>query len=159
MTMATTTMSTAVSEAGDRPGRSLEELVDRVFEALLGGAPEATTEADSIARRVHEARRLRQQGDLDGALALLAQATLAGATEQETRWAYGEWLGIARRRFADREGALVYSPGRGRAALLAPCGDASTLEVLVVLGMRWQPGKLVSRRSLRGLRPLATGGS
>ena len=157
MTMATTTMSTAVSEAGDRPGRSLEELVDRVFEALLGAAP--ADEEQSLARHVHEARRLRQQGDLDGALALLAQATLAGATEQETRWAYGEWLGIARRRFAAREDALVYSPATGRAALLAPCGEGGTLEVLAVLGMRWQPGKLVSQRSLRGLRPLDGGAS
>ena len=157
MTMATTTMSTAVTAAGDRPGRSLEELVDRVFEALLGAAPAG--EEQSLARRVHEARRLRQQGDLDGALALLARADLKGAAAQETRWAYGEWLGVARRRFGDREGALVYSPATGRAALLAPCGDASTLEVLAVLGMRWQPGKLVSRRSLRGLRPLDGGAS
>ena len=157
MTMATTTMSTAASEAGDRPGRSLEELVDRVFEALLGAAP-ATTEADSIARRVHEARRLRQEGDLDEALALLAQADLKRATEQEVQWAYGEWLGIARRRFADREGAAVYSPATGRAAVLAPHPGGS-LEVLAVLGLRWTPGKLVSRRSLRGLRPLAKGGS
>ena len=157
MTMATTTMSTAVGEAGDRPGRSLEELVDRVFEALLGGAP-ATTAADSIARRVHEARRLRQQGDLDGALAVLASADLKQASEQEARWTYGEWLDVARRRFGDREGTAVYSPTTGRAAVLAPHPGGS-LEVLAVLGMRWPVGKLVSRRSLRGLRPLATGGS
>ena len=158
MTMATTTMSTAVSEAGDRPGHSLEELVDRVFEALLGAAPSTTTEADSIARRVHEARRLRQQGDLDGALALLAGADQKGASEREIQWAYGEWLGIARRRFGDREGAAVYSPSTGRAAVLAPHPGGS-LEVLAILGLRWTPGKLVSRRSLRGLRPLAKGGS
>ena len=157
MTMATTTMSTAVSEAGDRPGRSLEELVDRVFEALLGAAP-ATTAADSIARSVHEARRLRQQGDLDGALAVLASADLKQASEQEARWTYGEWLDVARRRFGDREGTAVYSPGTGRAAVLAP-HPGGTLEALVVLGMRWPVGKLVSRRSLRGLRPLAKGGS
>ena len=154
MTMATTTMNTAADRTGDRPGRSLEELVDRVFEALLGAAPEP---APGIARGVHEARRLRQAGDLDGALALLAGADLKGATDREARWAYAEWLGIARRRFADG-GALVYGPGIGRAAVLAPRGDSSTLEVLAVLGMRWRPGKLVSRRSLRGLRPL-TGGS
>ena len=156
MTMATTTMSAAASEAGDRPGRSLEELVDRVFEALLGGAPAG--EEQSLARRVHEARRLRQKGDLDGALALLAGANLKGAADREVRWAYGEWLDVARRSFADREGAAVYSPSTGRAAVLAPHPGGS-LEVLAVLGMRWPVGKLVSRRSLRGLRPLATGGS
>ena len=155
MTMATTTMSTAATVAGDRPGRSLEELVDRIFEALLGAAPEPE---QSIARCVHEARRLRQQGDLDGALAVLAGVDLGGATEQETRWAYGEWLDVARRRFSDREGASVYSPATGRAAVLTP-HPGGALEVLAVLGMRWEPGKLLSRRSLRGLRPLAKGGS
>ena len=157
MTMATTTMSTAATEAGDRPGRSLEELVDRIFEALLGATPEATP-PQGIARSVHEARRLRQQGDLDGALAVLAGADLADATEQETRWVYAEWLGVARRRFAGRDGAAVYSPGTGRAAVLAP-HPGGALEVLAVVGMRWDPGKIVSRRSLRGLRPLAKGGS
>ena len=154
MTMGTTTMNTAATEAGDRPGRSLEELVERVFEALLGAAPEP---AAGIARGVHEARRLRQQGDLDGALALLASADLQGATNREARWAYAEWLDVARRRFAGRE-AVVYGPAMGRAAVLAP-HPGGALEVLAVLGMRWRPGKIVSRRSLRGLRPLAKGGS
>ncbi len=154
MTMATTAMSTVVTGADSRPGRSLEELVDRVFEALLGAAPGPV---QTIKQGVHEARRLRQQGDLDGALALLAGADLSTATEQDVRWAYGEWLGIARRRFAG-QGAVVYSPGTGRVAVLAP-HPGGALEVLAVLGMRWPVEKLVSRRSLRGLRPLAKGGS
>ena len=155
MTMATTTMSTAAATAGDPPGRSLEELVDRIFEALLGAAPETEP---SVAARVHEARRLRQQGDLGGALALLAGVDLKQASEREARWAFGEWLDLARRRYAERTGAVVYSPGTGRAAVLAP-HPGGALEVLAVLGMRWEAGKLVSRRSLRGLRPLAKGGS
>ena len=156
MTMATTTMTNerGTTAAGDRHGRTLEELVDRVFEALLGAAPGLV---QTITRSVHEARRLRRGGDLDAALAVLAGEDLAQATEQEARWAYAEWLGIARRRFAGREGAVVYSTGTGRAAVLAP-HHGGALEVLAVLGMRWQPGKVVSRRSLRGLRPLATGG-
>ena len=154
MTMATATMNTAAEVAGDRPGRTLEELVDRVFEALLGAAPEP---APSTARGVHEARRLRQAGDLDGALAVLAGADLTQATAQEVRWAYAEWLDVARRRFAGRE-AVVYSPSTGRAAVLAP-HPGGALEVLTVLGMRWHPGKVVSWRSLRGLRPMAKGGS
>ena len=156
MTMATTTMAnaTGATAAGDRPGRTLEELVDRVFEALLGADPGPV---QTITRSVHEARRFRQQGDLNAALAVLAGADLAQATEQEARWAYGEWLGVARRRYAGRD-TLVYSPGMGRATVLAP-HPGGALEVLAVLGLRWEPGKLVSRRSLRGLRPLAKGGA
>ena len=154
MTMATAPMTPGAKVAGDRPGLTLEELVDRVFEALLGAAPEPVL---GIAQCVHEARRLRQQGDLDSAAAVLAGADVKQATEQDVRWAYAEWLDVARRRFAGRE-AVVYSPATGRAAVLAP-HPGGALEVLAVLGMRWQPGKVVSRRSLRGLRPLATGGS
>ena len=153
MTTATTSIPFTTPQTS---GRSLEALVDRLVNSIFGTAPETT---QSLARTVHDARRQRKAGDLDGALALLAQADLKGATEPEARWAYGEWLGIARRRFGDHEGACLYSPATGRAAALAPRGDASTLEVLAVLGMRWQSGKLVSRRSLRGLRPLDGGAS
>ena len=154
MTMATATMNTAAEVAGDRPGRTLEELVDRVFAALLGTAPEPVR---GIAQCVHEARRLRQQGDLDSAAAVLAGADLKQATEKDVCWTYAEWLAVSRRRFAGRE-AVVYSPSTGQAAVLAP-HSGGALEVLAVLGMRWQPGKVVSRRSMRGLRPLAKGGS
>ena len=157
-----------VTERG-RP--SLEELVDRVIEALFVGKPETKPEqqiartlreapaqdaAPSMARVVHEARRLRQAGDLDGALATLAGADMASATtEEERRWTYAEWLGLARRRFAHSEAAL-YSPGTGRAAVLVPREDGA-LEVAAVLGMRWQPGRIVSKRSLRGAKPLVGG--
>ena len=160
MTMATTTMSTAATMAGDRSGRSLEDLVDRLFEALFRQERDtATTQATdprSIVRGVHDARRLRQAGDLDGALAVLADVDTTTAGPHQARWAYAEWLDLARRRFGG-SGALVYSPGTGAAAVLAPRGDGSTLEVLATLGMRWSPGKTVSRRSLRGLRPLDGG--
>ena len=81
--------------------------------------------------------------------------TAGAATTKEARWAYAEWQALAKRRFGDRD-ALVYSQGTGKAAALVPTGDG-TLEVAAVLGMRWEPGKLVSRRSLRGLRPLSGG--
>ena len=150
MTMATTTIN---DTGATGTGRTLEELVDRVFEALLGAAPEPV---QTITRSIHEARRLRRAGDLPAALAVLASTDLTQATEREARWAYAEWLGVARRRFSGREGAVVYSPGTGRAAVLAP-HPGGALEVLAVLGMRWPVGKLVSRRSLRGLRSLAKG--
>ena len=76
----------------------------------------------------------------------------ATAETREARWAYAEWTDLVRRRSGDRN-VLVYSQGTGRAAALVPRDDGS-LEVAAVLGMRWEPGKLVSRRSLRGLKPL-----
>ncbi len=129
---------------------TLEALVDRLIDSIFG-APEAAQQC--LARSVHDARRLRQAGDLDGALALLAEVDMTTAEAHQVRWAYAEWLDLAQRRFGD-SGALVYSPDTGLAAVLAPRGDGSTLEVLGILGMRWHPGKSVSRRSLRGLRPL-----
>ncbi len=81
------------------------------------------------------------------------------ATDVQLRWLYAEWLDLARRRFAGGK-AMLYSPATGRAAVLVPVGgDGATLEVVVVLGMCWPVGKTVSRRSLRGLKPLAKGGT
>ena len=156
MTTATATLSnrTLASEGRIRP--SLEELVDRVIAALFGEQPETATPTatESVARSVHDARRLRQVGDVDGALAVLGGVDTAGAETKEARWAYAEWLALAKRRFGDGK-MLVYNQGAGRAAALDPTGDDGTLEVAAVLGMRWRPGKVVSGRSLRGLRPLA----
>ena len=125
--------------------------------ALFRAEPETATQAEtpSVARSVHEARRMRQAGDIDGALAVFAGADTARAETREARWAYAEWTDMVRRRFGDRD-ALVYSQGTGKAAALVPLDDG-TLEVAAVLGMGWEPGKLVSRRSLRGLRPLSGG--
>ena len=132
------------------PGRSLEELVDRLIETLF---PTQTETAEPNAKQtIHEARRLRQAGDLDGGLMLLAGVEEARATPREVRWAFSEWRDLVRRRFGD-QGGLLYSQGTGRAAVLVP-GSDGLLEVAAVLGMRWPLGKLVSERSLRGLRPL-----
>ena len=118
---------------------------------------EPETPAPSAPRSVHDARRLRQAGDVDGALAVLAGVDTGEASPRETRWVFAEWKQLVKRRFGGGDVA-VYSQGAGRAAVLVPGGDRGTLEVAAVLGMRWRPGKLVSRRSLRGLRPL-TGGA
>ena len=154
-------MTTATLAAGNRtvdtetvrPRRSLEELVDQLF-AAMGFADE--TEVETVettpTRSIHEARRLRQAGDVDGALGVLGGADMGKAEPRQARWAFSEWKGLVRRRFGGL-GALVYSQGTGRAAALVPHGDG-TLEVAAVLGMRWRPGKVVSERSLRGLRPL-----
>ena len=142
------TMDTAVV----RPRRSLEELVDRVMAALFPAQPE-TAATPGVARSVHEARRLRQAGDLAGALAVLDGVDTARTERHEARWAFSEWRQLVKRRFGDRD-TLVYSQGAGRAAALTPHGHGGTLEVVAALGMRWKTGKLVSRHSLRGLRPL-----
>ena len=160
--MTTATLSNRTMTATPRP--SLEELVDRLMAALFGEETPASPSgretaappaAQSVARSVHDARRMRQAGDPDGALAVLAGVDMTKVEAKEARWAYAEWLGLARRRFGG-QGTLLYSQGAGRAAALVPHADG-TMEVVAVLGMRWRPGKVVSRRSLRGLRPLNGG--
>ena len=145
--MTTMTLETTASV------RRLEELVDRLLAAVLGDGALTETRTASLTRTVHEARRLRQSGDLDGALAALADVDPRQATDAQLRWLYAEWLDIARRRFVGEKAAL-YSPDTGKAAALVPTGDGNTLEVAAVLGMRWPVGKLVSKRSLRGLKSL-----
>ena len=152
--MTVVTTATAIST---RPSPTLEELVDRLIDAIFGLDP-AVAARTSTARTIHEARRLRQVGELDQALAVFAELDLTGATEGETRWTYAEFLDLARRRFSGEDGQL-YRAGSGRAAVLVPLDEGEMLEVRAVLGMRWRPAKLVSRRSLKGLRPLRKGGA
>ena len=95
-------MTTATLAAGNRtmievrPRRSLEELVDRLMAALFPEQPQTATETPSVAKSVHEARRLRQAGDIDGALAIFAGMDMAKATTREARWAYTEWTDLVR---------------------------------------------------------------
>ena len=127
-------MTTATLVAGNRtdttvarPRRSLEELVDQLMAAMgfKEEEPEtaSATEIPSVAKSVHEARRLRQAGDVDGALAVLAGVDAEKAETKEARWAFSEWTQLVKRRFGGR-GALVYSQGTGRAAALAPTATA-----------------------------------
>ena len=153
MTTATLVAGNRTMDAVDRPRRSLEELVDRLIEAMFGA--ETDTAERSVTQTIHEARRLRQEGDVDGGLAILAGMDMAKAENREARWAFSEWKQLVKRRFGG--GVLVYSQGTGRAAALVLNGDGGTLEVAAVLGMRWRPGKVVSGRSLRGLRRLNGG--
>ena len=154
MTTATVVVSNRTMETAARPRRSLEELVDRLMAALF--REEQETVEPSATRSIHEARRLRQAGDVDGALAILAGVDMAKAETRATHWAFAEWKQLVRRRFGGSD-VVLYTQGTGRAAALVSHGDGGTLEVVAVLGMRWRPGKLVSGRSLRGLRPLSGG--
>ena len=150
-------MTTITLESPSSTGRS-EELVDRLLATLFTPEPEPSKTAPSLVRAVHEARRLRQSGDLDGALAVFSRVDATDAPNAQLRWLYAEWLDIARRRFAGT-GAMLYSPATGRAAVLVPGDEIGTVAAMAVLGMPWPVGKTVSRRSLRGLRPLAKGGA
>ena len=150
MTTATLTAGISTMET-ERPRRSLEELVERLFEAMGFGTETAMAEP-SATRMIHEARRLRHAGDLDAALAALEDIDMAKATPAEARWAFSDWKQMVKWRFDGRD-VKLYSQATGRAAALVPTGDGGTLEVVAVLGTRWRPGKVVSERSLRGLRP------
>ena len=152
-------MTTITLDSHSSTTGRLEELVDRLLAALFQADAARATPVPNLVKTVHEARRLRQSGDLDGSLAVFADVDTANATDGQLRWLYAEWLDIARRRFAGDK-AVLYSPGTGRAvALVERDGDGRTLEVAAVLGMRWPVGKLLSRRSLRGLKRLAKGGA
>ena len=98
--MTTAVLTNRAQAVGSRPG--LEELVDRVIEAIFGSddpviepAAETTPAPRSLARGVHDVRRLRQSGDLDAALALFAGMDTGKATAQESRWAHAEWLDLS----------------------------------------------------------------
>ena len=157
MTTATLATGNRTMATVEKPRRSLEELVDRLMAALFSEQPETApaTETPSVAKSVHEARRLRQAGDVDGALAVLAGMDTTKAEPHQARWAYAEWTDLVKRRFGDRD-ALVYSQGTGRAAALVPtrttAGRLRSRRSWGCAGSRARPS---SRRSLRGLRPLA----
>ena len=153
MTTTTVAIGNRTMETEARPKRSLEELVDKLVDALF--STNAKTEGPSLPRSIHEARRLRQAGDLDGALAVLGDVDTGKADTREARWAFSEWKALVKRRFGDTD-VVLYTQGTARAAALVPNGSDGTLEVGAALGMRWRPGKVVSRRSLRGLRPLVS---
>ena len=151
MTTATLTAGNRTMAPADTPRRSLEDLVDRLFEAM-GFGVETETAKRSVTKIIHEARRFRQAGNVEGGLAVLTGMDMGETETRAARWAFSEWKQLVKSRFGD--GVLLYSQGTGRAAALVPHGDGGTLEVAAVLGMRWRPGKVVSVRSLRGIRPL-----
>ena len=155
MTTATLAVGNRTMETAAGPRRkTLEELVEGLMDALTFKEETETAES-SVTRTIHEARRLRQAGDVDGALKVLAGVDTVRADTNQARWAFAEWKQVVKQRYGDRS-PVVYSQGTGKASALVPQG-AGTLEVVAVLGMRWRPGKVVSGRSLRGLRPLRGG--
>ncbi len=112
MTTATLATGTRSMDTVDRPRRSLEELVDQLMAAMGFKEQEPETAETGAVRSIHEARRLRQAGDVDGALAVLAGVDAEKTEKKEARWAFSEWTQLVKRRFGGR-GALVYSQGTG----------------------------------------------
>ena len=125
--MTTATLASWQSDDGhgssERPRRSLEELVDQLIAAMFKVEEPAASQAatptatapQSVVRSVHEARRLRQAGDVDGALVVLGGVDTAQATPREVRWAFSEWKQLVKRRFG-RQGRPGLQPkcGQGR---------------------------------------------
>ncbi len=98
-----------------QPQRSLEELVDRLMATLtFRGEPEMApvTASQGLVRDIHEARRHRQQGNLDGALETLAGAVPTSVSPSLARWAFTEWKHLVKRRFGQLA-PLGLQPGNG----------------------------------------------
>ena len=96
--------------------KTLEELVEGLMDALTF-KEETETAEPGAARSIHEARRLRQAGDVDGALAVLAEVDTASAETNQARWAFSEWKQLVKRRHGDRDvGGLQPRHRQGRRA-------------------------------------------
>ena len=109
--MTTAVMNNGTMVVGERPRRSLEELVDRVMDALFVSNHEQPT-AQTVARRVHDARRLRKAGEPGRSADGVRRAwTQVRRTRSEARWAYAEWQALARRQVSGRPGAAGLQPG------------------------------------------------
>ncbi len=108
------TMETA---AGSRR-KTLEELVNGLMDELTFKEEKEAAEPGA-ARSIHEARRLRQAGDVGGALALLAEVDMNRAETNQARWAFSEWKQVVKQRYGDRS-PVVYSQGTGGRRRLCP---------------------------------------
>ena len=91
-------MTTATEFIDERPTVALEPLVDRLIAAIFGRNAEKR-EPLSIAKAIHEARRLHREGKSDDALATLSEVDAGDASLDQKRWLYNEWLDLVRRCF------------------------------------------------------------
>ena len=143
----------------------MEHLVDRVMGILFPGA--IPLHRRTLIKLIHQAKAARMAGQLDDALATLRpvvslpnlSVNTVSAPRDLACWAYNEWTAAARQRFPSGE-TLLYRAATGQAAIVKPVEGSNTVSVLAVLGLSWEPGKVLSRRCLRGLRALhPSGGS
>ena len=141
----------------------MEHLVDRVLGIVFPGA--IPLHRRTLIRLIHHAREARRAGQLDDALATLRpvvslpnlSVNTASAPRDLACWAYNEWISAVRQLYPARE-TLLYRAATGQAAIVQPVESSNTVSVLTVLGLSWEPGKVLSRRCLRGLRALHPSG-
>ena len=132
----------------------LEELVDRLLAALFKADAATATPVPNLVKTVHEARRLRQSGDLDGSLAVFADVDTANSGGSTPSGWTSPGAGSLKTTLPSSA-----RPRDGRRRWWKGMATAPRWQVASVLGMRWPVGKTVSRRSLRGLKRLAKGGA
>ncbi|MCZ2109630.1 MAG: hypothetical protein LC118_08695 [Dehalococcoidia bacterium] len=121
---------------------------------------------DTIRRQAHavktldvehalaEARRLHRR-EPNRATEILGALNLTGMPFALVREVYGCWLDSCRR--LRLEGAVHYSPGTGKGAVLVPAGESEArLKVVAAIGLSgWSPGRCFAAKALRGARRLA----
>jgi len=126
--------------------------------------PEITSSVEKIRRQawavktaraeeaLRQARRAHRRAPKE-AVALLEPLDLTGVPEALARQVYGCWLQACRR--LGIEGAVHYSPGFAKGAVLVPATD-DRLEVVSAIGLpRWSATCRFSRVALKGARPLS----
>ena len=121
-------------DVASQPRDRLEELVERLMATLTFKVepeqPRVSASTDLV-RDIHDSRRHRQEGNLDGALQTLAGAVPASASPRLARWAFTEWRQLVKRRFG-RRNPLVYSQDNG------PCRRPGARRVPAE-PLRWSP--------------------
>lgn len=140
---------------------------------LLGSAikqnpnmPSLASSHDTIQRRAHavktlevertlaEARRIHRR-EPDRSAEILGSLDLSGMPAVLVRDVYGCWLQSCRK--LGLIGAVLYSPGTGKGAMLVSDGNCDfRLKVVMSIGLpSWTPGRTFAAKALKGARQLA----
>jgi hypothetical protein len=144
----------ASTSSGKKKARA-EAQVDELIARLLPDTDDPVR--GPIIRAIHQARSVRRAGEPRRAMAILAELQPAGVAEDLRYWVHSEWLRAARK--ADFPGASwLYTMAPAQAAVLVPAGvPPGMLQVATVIGLTWEPGRLVYPRTLPSLAPLYVG--
>ncbi|MCZ7576296.1 MAG: hypothetical protein M5U18_04300 [Dehalococcoidia bacterium] len=159
----------AIERAKELASQHKENEALRLLGSRLKENPNMPTLAssyDTIQRQAHavktlevekalaEARRLHRR-EPNRAAEILGALDLSGMPFALVREVYGCWLQSCRRLHLD--GAVHYSPGTGKGAVLVPDSEnESRLKVVAAIGLSgWAAGRPFAKKALRGARPLA----